>query len=69
MYEGEGHGEPHPAFRGTSPRSIDDAIAAAVHESGAKPGTTFVVTHIEVETIDDPNVGSYSVIIARGGGR
>ena len=51
MYEGEGKGEPI-AFRGISRESIDDAIRAAVDASGAKSGTTFVVTHIEVETID-----------------
>jgi flavin-binding protein dodecin len=63
MYEGEGKGEPI-AFRGISRESIDDAIRAAVDASGAESGTTFVVTHIEVETIDDPNVGSYKVTLS-----
>jgi flavin-binding protein dodecin len=66
-YDGRGKGQPI-AFRGESPDSLDDAIRAAVHASGAEPGTRLVVTHIEVETIDDPNVGSYRVTLSAGGG-
>ncbi len=68
-YEGEGKGGKQISFRGTSKVSIDNALRAAVHASGAKPRTTFVVTHIEVTTKGDPNVGTYSVVISRGGGR
>ena len=61
-YDGRGKGEPE-SFRGESPDNLSDAIRAAVGASNAPSGTTFVVTHIEVETIDDPNVGSYKVVI------
>lgn len=64
MYRGEGKGEPIAAFQGTSAESIDDAIRAAVHASGADPGTKLIVTRIEVETVGDPNVGSYRVILS-----
>lgn len=67
MYEGRGTGETI-SIRGESPDSIDDAIRAAVHASGAREGTVFAVTHIEVTTIDDPNVGSYRVVLSAGGG-
>ncbi len=68
MYEGEGEGKSH-AFVGTSRESLDNAIRAAVHASGADHGTVFVVSQIEVVTEGDPNVGSYKVVLTPGGGR
>ncbi len=69
-YEGNAKGEPLTVFVGISERgdteagaSLDEAIRAAVHASRARPGTRFVLSHIEVETTDDPNVGAYKVII------
>ena len=67
MYDGEGEGRTTVAFEGTSPTSVSDAIRAAVGASDVKHGTTLVVTHIEVTTVDDPNVGSYKVILSAGG--
>jgi flavin-binding protein dodecin len=52
---------------GNSPKGIDDAIRVAVHEADMKPGTTFIVTHIEVESVDDPNVGGYKVVLTPAG--
>ncbi len=66
MYEGSGRAEPI-SFRGISEESMDDAIRAAVDASGAEPGSRFVVTHIEVETVGDPNVGSYLVTLSPRG--
>ena len=64
-YEGEGIGRP-VAFSGESRESLDNAIRAAVHASGVEPGTRLVITHIEVETIGDPNIGSYRVVLSQG---
>jgi hypothetical protein len=63
MYDGEGSGKHITAFEGKSKTSIDDAIRAAVHASDVPSGTKLVITYIEVETVDDPNVGSYKVIL------
>lgn len=68
-YEGGGKGEPQVAFIGTSSESIDDAIRAAVDATEGHESTTWVVSHIEVERVGDPNVGSYKVMIAPGGSR
>ena len=67
MYKGIGKGEPKiiTSFEGTSPESIDDAIRAAVGASDVPDGTTLVITHIEVKTVDDPNVGSYKVVLTK----
>jgi flavin-binding protein dodecin len=65
MYEGKGEGRP-TGFEGSSPDGIDDAIRAAVGASDVPDGTTLVVTHIEVTTVDDPNVGSYKVTLSVG---
>ena len=64
-YEGEGEGRAI-AFSGESRESLDNAIRAAVHASGAEPGTRLVITHIEVETVGDPNIGSYRVVLSQG---
>ena len=66
MYEGKGKGKAIKAYEGKSSESLDDAIRAAVGASNVKPGTTMVVTHIEVVTVGDPNVGSYKVILTAG---
>jgi hypothetical protein len=64
MYEGYGKGREIRAFEGMSEESLDDAIRAAVGASDVPDGTRLVVTHIEVETVGDPNVGSYKVILS-----
>jgi len=50
-------------FLGYSRQSLDDAIDAAVNKANKKPGTTFVVTQIEVVSVGDPQVGGYRVMI------
>ena len=71
-YEGEGKAEAFEVMEGRvaigySRESIDDAIRAAVHEADMPSGTRFVVTQIEVESVDDPNVGGYKVIMTSSG--
>ena len=70
-YNGEGRGEPGPrpgnTWVGHSEVKMDNAIRAAVHASGADPGTKFVVTELKVTTKGDPNVGTYSVILTPAG--
>jgi hypothetical protein len=71
-YEGPGSAETGSFMErrfimGRSEKGIDDAIRAAVHTADMPPGTTFVVTHIEVDTVGDPNVGGYKVLITPGG--
>jgi hypothetical protein len=65
-YEGEGRGRPLTVFVGESNESLDNAIRAAVHASDVKEGTRLVITHIEVETVGDPNIGSYRVVLSQG---
>jgi hypothetical protein len=38
-----------------------------VNGANRKPGTTFVVTQIEVVSVGDPHVGGYKVIITPTG--
>jgi hypothetical protein len=71
-YEGPGKAEArHLLDRhyiiGESPKGIDDALRAAVHHADMPSGTTFIVTQMEVVSVDDPNVGGYRVIITPGG--
>jgi len=71
-YEGPGKAEGrHLMDRhyiiGESPKGIDDALRAAVHHADMPSGTTFIVTQMEVVSVDDPNVGGYRVIITPGG--
>lgn len=54
-------------FIGYSRQGLDDAIGAAVNRANKKPGTTFVVTQIEVVSVGDPNVGGYRVILTPAG--
>ena len=68
MYVGKGEGRSVASFEGSSPESLDDAIRAAVGASDVPDGTTLIVTHIEVKTVDDPNIGSYHVVLSKGGG-
>jgi hypothetical protein len=68
MYDGKGIGRQIPSFEGQSEESLDDAIRAAVGASDVPEGTTLVLTHIEVTTVGDPNVGSYKVVLSKGGG-
>jgi hypothetical protein len=64
MYEGSGKGKPIiTSFEGVSTDSVDDAIRAAVGASDVPDGSTLVVTHLEVTTVGDPNVGSYRVVL------
>ena len=62
-YKGEGKGRPVKVFEGTSKESLDNAIRAAVQASGVKPNTTLTITHIEIVTKGDPNIGSYRVFV------
>jgi flavin-binding protein dodecin len=66
-YVGKGEGK-QVSWAGSSPDSVDDAIRAAVGASDVEDGTILVVTHIEVKTVDDPNVGSYHVVLSKSGG-
>ena len=68
MYEGRGEGRPVASFEGVSKESLDDAIRAAVGSSDVEDGTTLIVSHIEVTTVGDPNIGSYKVVLHHGGG-
>lgn len=65
MYDGNGEGKPITAFEGISTESVDDAIRAAVNASDVPDGSTLVLTHLEVTTVGDPNVGSYRVILTK----
>ena len=68
-YSGEGRGERGQGntWVGHSSVKFDNAIRAAVHASGASPGTRFVVTEFEVTSKGDPNVGAYKVILTPDG--
>ena len=50
-------------FVGYSREGLQDAIEAAVNRANKKPGTTFVVSQIEVVSVGDPHVGGYRVIL------
>jgi hypothetical protein len=65
-YKGEGRGRPLTVFVGESHESLDNAIRAAVHASDVEEHTKLVITHIEVETVGDPNIGSYRVVLSKG---
>jgi hypothetical protein len=65
-YKGEGRSRPLTVFVGESDVSLDNAIRAAVHGSDVEEGTKLVITHIEVETVGDPNIGSYRVVLSKG---
>lgn len=62
-YEGEGDGERAEVFVGTSKKSLDNALRAAVHASGVEEGTVLTISHIEIVTEGDPNIGSYRVFV------
>ena len=66
MYDGQGEGQPITAFEGISTVSVDDAIRAAVNASDVPDGSTLVISHIEVTTVGDPNIGSYRVVLTKG---
>jgi hypothetical protein len=68
-YEGEGKGKAKfiEVFEGESEESHDNALRSAVHASGVEPGTTLVITSIEIVTVGDPNVGSYKVTVGKKG--
>jgi len=54
-------------FIGYSRDGLQDALDAAVNRADRDPGTTFVVTQIEVVSVGDPHVGGYKVIITPTG--
>jgi hypothetical protein len=54
-------------FIGYSRDGLQGAIEAAVNHANKEPGTTFVVTQIEVVSEGDPHVGGYKVILTPGG--
>jgi flavin-binding protein dodecin len=68
-YTGRGKGEPDGEgnWIGTSPQDVSDAIRAAVDAARQPSGTWFEVRNIQVESVDDPNVGTYKVTITPGG--
>ena len=51
-------------FIGYSSENLDNAIRKAVDHAKKPSGTTFVVTQIEVISVDDPNVGGYRVMLS-----
>jgi len=54
-------------FVGYSRDGLQDAIDAAINRANRKPGTTFVVSQIEVVSVGDPHVGGYKVILTPSG--
>jgi len=46
--------------------NLHDAIAAAVNQADMPDGTPFSVVYSEVESVGDPNVGAYNVVITPG---
>ena len=80
-YDGEGEAEElTPEFRfgfgkleersyfiGYSQENLDNAIRKAVDRANKPSGTTFVITQIEVISVDDPNVGGYRVMLTPSG--
>ena len=68
-YEGEGEGKPlgDGVAIGISAESVDNAIRAAVHAANQPHGTWFVVSSVMVQSVNDPNVGGYKVVITPGG--
>ena len=55
-------------FIGYSRDGLQDAFDAAVNRANKAPGTTFVVTQIEVVSEGDPHVGGYKVILTAPSG-
>jgi hypothetical protein len=54
-------------FIGYARDTLDEAFNAAVNHANKPPGTTFVVTQIEVVSEGDPHVGGYKVILTSTG--
>ena len=54
-------------FIGYSRGTLEEALNAAVNGADKRPGTTFVVTQIEVVSEGDPHVGGYKVILTPSG--
>lgn len=52
---------------GYSRDTLEGALNAAVNHANRDPGTTFVVTQIEVVSEADPHVGGYKVILTPTG--
>jgi hypothetical protein len=69
-YEGDGKGYVNEdgTISGESRHDVSDALRAAVHAAGRESGTWFDLVSIQVESVDDPNVGTYKVIIQPGSG-
>ena len=55
-------------FIGYSRETLQGAFDAAVNRANRPPGTTFVVTQIEVVSEGDPHVGGYKVILSTPSG-
>jgi flavin-binding protein dodecin len=64
-YNGEGEGRKLGTFVGESKESLDNAIRAAVRDTDLPEESILVVSHIEVTTVGDPNIGSYKVILSQ----
>lgn len=54
-------------FLGYSRDGLQAAIEAAVNKANKEPGTTFVITQIEVVSEGDPHVGGYKVVLTPHG--
>jgi flavin-binding protein dodecin len=69
-YEGDGKGYENEdgSVSGESRHDVSDALRAAVDAAGRESGTWFEVDSIQVESVDDPNVGTYKVVIRPTGG-
>jgi flavin-binding protein dodecin len=63
-YDGRGWVEERDTIVGVSTESLDDALRVAVHNSKAEPGTTYVISLIEVVTEGDPKIGEYRVTLS-----
>jgi len=70
-FEGDREFEGEPLegsyFIGYSRDGLQGALDAAVDRAKRPPGTTFVVTQIEVVSVGDPHVGGYKVVLTPTG--
>jgi hypothetical protein len=55
-------------YLGYSREGLQAAIEAAINKANKEPGTTFVVSQIEVVSEGDPHVGGYKVVLSQTGG-
>ena len=58
----EGRGD---SWTGTSEESVDQAIRRAVDSANQPPGTWLAVGPIMVESVGDPDVGTYKATVTK----